>query len=74
MMILSNNPFASLFSALRPTEIEAMKKHLVAVADHDRKKRSSAVRRYRVYLDYLERIGRITEEQRAKLDRHVRPE
>ena len=66
------------FNQFNEAESAALMEHQRRIADRDKDKRRRAMREYRKFLDYLERIGRITPAQKTKLEywrmeeRHVK--
>lgn len=64
-------------SKMTDAEVNALREHQRKIADRDKNKRRRAVKNYLVFIDYLERIGRITPEERNELeyyrmeDRHI---
>lgn len=62
--------YADLYSALRSAEIDALAKHLKAVRDPDRDKRFRAKKEYRIFLDYLVSVGRITPAMSVRLEHY----
>lgn len=49
-------------------ELAALRAHQQKIQTPDKDKRRRAVKEYRVFLDYLERIGRITPEEKTHLE------
>ena len=62
--------FAELYLTLRPAELDALKRHLIAIRDPDRDKRYRAKKEYRRFLDYLTSINRITPAMRNRLEHY----
>lgn len=62
------------YMRLRPAEQAAYREHQRRIQVPDKDKRRRAMREYRTWLDYLARIGRITEAQAAKLEYFRLPE
>lgn len=52
----------------RETELSALRQHQQRIKSRDKNKRARAMKEYRVFLDYLERIGRITPAQKVYLE------
>ena len=57
-----------IYNSMRDHERSAFRAYQVGLADHDTNKRRRALKEYRVFLDHLERIGRVTPEQRNFLE------
>jgi 3-hydroxyacyl-CoA dehydrogenase len=59
---------SEIYARLNKTELAALRGYQVRLKDRDRDKRTRALRDYRKFIGYLERSGRITEEQRQMLE------